>query len=404
MDQQHCSFSSEVLASGIISRNNKVTSILKMKIIPPFKKHHFKNTETFQKASNEVISSILSEFQQKNRHKITLTKTFTTIKDKRLYTILIVAPIEAADYVDNLEINRLNLLIRTMFGTADEYWRVDYDGFPKKIMLWMSNVPFLSDDETLIEKLELPVNIEPIKPLHRKKDKLPEGEYYNGKASILLNIKNEEDENELRKWSFESATGRKQFECLDIPFKAHTPSLHSCSNCDQINKPHIGHHEEWCRLKRTKKIEQSVQTNRHANNIEHNNPERESNRHNEPKSPIRDSNRPNQLESPVRGPNHRYESNKLEEQGRKLNPSPQESPPNNLRIDEKESYSTPEAEFWKQVKIGRRATKKGNKNISPIDAPSRFEVLLKPSKLNKHLNNENLQQTETRQPDHPSTS
>ena len=130
-----------------------------------------------------------------------------------------------------------------MFPTADEYWRVDYDGFPNKVVLRMSNVPFLIDDETLIEKLELPVNIEPIKPLHRQKDKMPEGEYYNGKASILFNVKKEDDENELRKWSFESATGRKHFEWLDIPFNAHTPSLNSCSHCEHKNKQRIGHHE-----------------------------------------------------------------------------------------------------------------------------------------------------------------
>ena len=91
----------------------------------------------------------------------------------------------------------------------DEYWHADYEGFPKKVMLRMSRVPFLLDDETLIEKLELPLNVEPIKPLHRQKNKLPEGEHYNGNASILLEVKNEEDQNALRECSFESATGRK---------------------------------------------------------------------------------------------------------------------------------------------------------------------------------------------------
>ena len=114
---------------------------------------------------------------------------------------------------------------------------------------------------------------------------MPEGEHYNGNASILLEVNNEEDQNDLRECSLESATGRKQFEWLDIPFKAHTPSVHSCSHCEQINKPHFAHHKEWCRLKRVK-IAESVELNRHSNNIERNIPVRKS------KSPMRETTRP----------------------------------------------------------------------------------------------------------------
>ena len=81
-----------------------------------------------------------------------------------------------------------------MFATANEYWRVDYGGFSKSVKLRMSNVLYLLDDEALIEKLDLPGNVQPIKPMHRQKDKK------NGKASILLDVKNQEDENALREW------------------------------------------------------------------------------------------------------------------------------------------------------------------------------------------------------------
>ena len=89
-----------------------------------------------------------------------------------------------------------------MFSTADEFWRTDYNGLPKRVMLRMSNVPYLLDDDTLIEKLDLPPDVEAIKPITREKEKLAEGHFYNGTASMLIN---EENENELREWSFKSS-------------------------------------------------------------------------------------------------------------------------------------------------------------------------------------------------------
>ena len=79
----------------------------------------------------------------------------------------------------------------------------------------MSNVPYLLDDDTLIEKLELPPDVEPIKPITREKEKLPEGDFYTGKASMLLNKQSKTSENELREWPFKSASGERQFEWLD---------------------------------------------------------------------------------------------------------------------------------------------------------------------------------------------
>ena len=75
----------------------------------------------------------------------------------------------------------------------------------------MSNVPYLLDDDTLIEKLDLPPEVEPIKAITREKEKLPEGDFYNGKASMLLNIQNEANEIELCEWSFKPASGERQF-------------------------------------------------------------------------------------------------------------------------------------------------------------------------------------------------
>ena len=167
--EQQLSMFSKVLASGTVKRQTKVTSIMKMRIFPPFKRENFKNAETFEKASNEALSSILSAFDPLNRQKITFSKKFTTISEKRLHTVLVIAPIEAAENMGRLRMNGLKLMNRTMFLTADDFWRTDYNGFPKRVMLKMSNVPYVLDDHTLIEKLESPPDIEPIKPITREK-------------------------------------------------------------------------------------------------------------------------------------------------------------------------------------------------------------------------------------------
>ena len=90
-------------------------------IIPHFKREHFKNTETFQKASNEALSSILLAFDPVNRQKITLSKTITTINEKRLHTVVVIAPIESAENMDRLKINGLRIMNRTNGRTVQPY-------------------------------------------------------------------------------------------------------------------------------------------------------------------------------------------------------------------------------------------------------------------------------------------
>ena len=102
MEQQLSTFS-EVSASRTVRKQTKVTGILKIKIIPPFKREHFEYAETFQKASNEALSSILLAFDPVNHQQITLSKRFTTINEKRLHTVLVIAPIEAAKNMDRLK-------------------------------------------------------------------------------------------------------------------------------------------------------------------------------------------------------------------------------------------------------------------------------------------------------------
>ena len=200
---------------------------------------------------------------------------------------------------------------------------------------------------------------------------------------MLLNLKNETSENELREWSFKSASGERRFEWLDIPFNAHTPVLHSCIFCEAENKPHIGHDIAWCRLNKSKRAV-NQETNQHVKLNERNSPRRELNQQSTTSQRLlsQESN-PRAQRSPSRESNPRDES-----------PHSSFDP---LTIDESEAFSTPEAQFWRQARTGRRAAKRDNKNISPIEAPSRYEVLRKPSHLNENIN-EKAKQTEQ---DHP---
>ena len=177
---------------------------------------------------------------------------------------------------------------------------------------------------------------------------------------------------------------RKAVEWLYTPFNAHTPALHSCTFCEAENKPHIGQNIAWCRLNKTKR-EVNQEPNQRVKPSEQNSPRRKLNQQSttgEQTSPSRESNQREQR-SPHRelDPRENYPHNKF----------------GPLTIDESEGFSTPESEFRKQARTGRLAAKRDNNHISAIEAPSRYEVLRKPSKLDNI--NEKTKQTEQ---DHPS--
>ena len=104
-DSQSPSFS-EVLAEGIARPHIKVTSFLKMTIIPPFTKEHFKSNASFEAASKKTIVDILSSFKPHHRDQITISKAFSTVKEKRLHSLIVIAPTEAEDEPDHHEDRR----------------------------------------------------------------------------------------------------------------------------------------------------------------------------------------------------------------------------------------------------------------------------------------------------------
>ena len=245
-DSQSPSFS-EVLAEGIARPHIKITSFLKMTIIPPFTKQHFKSNASFEAASKKTIVDILSSFKPHHRDQITISKAFSTVKEKRLHSLIVIAPTEAEDDLTIMKTEGLQLLDKTIFPTGDHFWRYDPNGFPKTAMLRMNQVPGLCDDEAVLEALQLPPTVHVEGEVTRQREKCGQGSFFNGKASAIIRIPNESAETDLRQWSF-NAVKTRPLKWLDLPFNAHVPSIHSCSLCKEEKKPYIGH--SWCRIRR----------------------------------------------------------------------------------------------------------------------------------------------------------
>ena len=142
----------------------------------------------------KTIVDILSSFKPHHRDQITISKAFSTVKEKRLHSLIVIAPTEAEDDLTIMKTEGLQLLDKTIFPTGDHFWRYDPTGFPKTAMLRMNQVPGLCDETRAVKT--------------------------------------------------------RPFKWLDLIFNAHVPSIHSCSLCKEEKKPYIGHDDSWCRIRR----------------------------------------------------------------------------------------------------------------------------------------------------------
>ena len=229
------------------NRNNKVTEIIKMKIIPPFTKTHFETNPKFNKAAEECIEAILLAFTPQNRHKITITKSMTPSGDRRLHTLLVTAPIECQSEFEEMKINGLQLLNKTIFPCGDDFWKYIPSDYPRKVAVRFTQLPYLCDDETTKTLLDLPQeDIVEYSDIQHEIKRVNAGTFYTGKASLYLTINNKYAEEKLRNWSFKAYTGGA-YNWQGIEFYAHIPSIHSCDICQQRNKQNIGHDAQWCR-------------------------------------------------------------------------------------------------------------------------------------------------------------
>ena len=234
--------------SGIASNNipqPRTMSIVKLKIIPPFNKHHFATKETFETASNQCIASILRQFSPQLRTKLTISKTFTMVGTRRLHTFHIVAPIEATEVISRLQSSGIEMLGRTVIPQSDSFERYIPGIYPKHIPVRILQLPSLCHEKEIHDILDLPDSTE-ITSLRHNTDVIDGMNFYNGRASAMIRVVSKEHEQMLREWSIRSHE-HGTHEWNGIPIYAFIPSLHQCQHCKDHRRPFLGHDILWCR-------------------------------------------------------------------------------------------------------------------------------------------------------------
>ena len=244
-------------ALGVQSLPN-TQKILKMKIIPPFRKEHFENTAFLEQEISKAYSEILQPFQPTHRPLITISRTIEKRNGKSLHTLLVTAPQEAEQDVENIKINGPQMKGRTIFPTGEDFYQIRSSQFPRKVWLRITNLPYLCNDVSLMEMLNLPDQIQPLGPLQRETINTEYGQIHSGKARIQVSVPDAESINRLREWSF-LKNGLEITQWCDIPIYMSAPSLHQCTACKTEGRLHVGHDILWCRINRNKK-EQNVTT------------------------------------------------------------------------------------------------------------------------------------------------
>ena len=236
----------------------EIQRILKMKIIPPFRKEHFENAAVLEREISRAYSEILLPFQPRHRPYITISRTFEKRNNKSLHTLLVTAPQEAEQDVENIKINGLQIMGRTVFPTGEDFYQIRTSQYPRKVWVRITNLPYLCNDVSLMEMLNLPDQIQPLGPLQRETINTEFGQIHSGKARIQVSVPDAESINRLREWSF-LKNGLEITQWCDIPIYMSAPSLHHCTACEAEGRLHVGHDILWCRINRNKK-EQNVTT------------------------------------------------------------------------------------------------------------------------------------------------
>ena len=238
-------------ALGVQSLPN-IQKILKMKIIPPFRKEHFKNSALLEREIAKAYSEILQPFPPRHRPLITISRTFEKRNGKSLHMLLVTAPQEAEEDVENIKINGLQILGRTIFPTGEDFYQIRSSQYPRKVWLRITNLPYLCNDSSLTEMLNLPEQIQTLGPLQRETINTEYGQIHSGKARIQVSVPDADSINRLREWSF-LKNGHESTKWCDIPIYMSAPTLHHCTACEAEGRLHIGHDIMWCRINRNKK-------------------------------------------------------------------------------------------------------------------------------------------------------
>ncbi len=216
------------------------------KIIPPFSKETIKNQKRLNESYQACVNSILTYFPAEIQSKITITKTLTLVyPNKRLHSLTIIAPPEAKPIYSSMRVKGIPMMKKTIFPIGHKALNPNDSFYPRKVKIKLSNLPFICNDSQAIKLMALPPNIAIAPKIHRFTEKLANGTFYNGLAVLETTVNNKEQEDLLRNWSFNARTAYGS-EWNGIPISFHTPSLHECEKCKNLNRLHVGHHQDWC--------------------------------------------------------------------------------------------------------------------------------------------------------------
>ena len=227
-----------------------VSKIHKLRIVPPLRKEHFSNNNTLEAEITRAYKDILTAFSPNIRNLITISRTNVKVANKTYQVLQVIAPESAEPDITRMKLNGLTIMGRTVFPTSEDFWQVRNSFYPKTPTIRISNVPVLCDDDALIEALQFPSFLEfGLKERETKQTEI--GPVHTGKTAIQIKINSEDEEAEMRSWSFHKAYTCPA-EWLGVEIPASIPKLHICKKCKEEKISQFrGHEEEWCRIRRT---------------------------------------------------------------------------------------------------------------------------------------------------------
>ena len=218
--------------------------------MPPLRKEHFSNNNTLEAEITRAYKDILTAFSPNIRNLITISRTNVKVANKTYQVLQVIAPESAEPDITRMKLNGLTIMGRTVFPTSEDFWQVRNSFYPKTATIRISNVPVLCDDDALIEALQFPSFLE-FGLIERETKQTEIGPVHTGKTAIQIKINSEDEEAEMRSWSFHKAYTCPA-EWLGVEIPASIPKLHICKKCKEEKRSQFrGHEEEWCRIRRT---------------------------------------------------------------------------------------------------------------------------------------------------------
>ena len=225
--------------------------IIRMKIVPPFRRDHFQYPQLLQQDIDKTMVEILNAFQMKHRNKITISRTNLMQQGRNLQILMVTAPGEAEEDVVRAKLSGLQIMGRTVFPTGDEFWRYSPSEYPKRAMIRINNLPVLLDTDELEELLNVPPETELNDLMERETVTTEAGKVHTGRARIPILIQSKSHEEKLFIWSMWKNSDARRLEWNEIPIYMSIPRLHKCEKCEaEGRRQFVGHDEKWCRIVR----------------------------------------------------------------------------------------------------------------------------------------------------------